>query len=501
MIKDTDVKLLNDMLQEINAVYVSTNVAKDKWKKIADIIAGYHSEIFRIYKLLSKQDNLRDIPLDYGDHKGTMKNITLENDSLRKVSFIISAIHNIIYDIMTDSDNHLFMLDGNEQMAVLPEDIKYYITINEKNEQNIQFHAFIILFGLESLFIDHMYVGIDFEFTDNQIRLAQLNFEHHKDNRSMIIIISPSTLSEVESEHFIELIMCNKNIKKILHGSDSKDTPYIYEELLDDNPDRIIEFTQALIDTKLLCDYYKLNRPDITDNRCSIYSEDPDSSAVYYFGVVSKDQQDKLTHVLDKMPVDITWNIHKLTQAQKLYAQYDVIFLKYFFYRIIHLACQNEDNDKKNTITIYRNIIPELTQYTYLESKEITYLTNRCKEEVDPLNNYFFKKAGKIVKMIDVFNQLSVGLVYQKYNLAIDSLLRVGYFKKKIQVILKRIIYGHLSRYCKIYQNKNVLWTDKLHNEFIIDFFKDVGLYHLADMFMDINEKLSMSVRTECRHN
>ena len=487
-----------------------------RWEKIANYI-GDNSHVFvELLENIGERKVDQNIPFT-DNIKDILESIGSEKIPIKKISFILAAIHHVFYDLMTKKENHLFMLDGKEQMAGLTDDIKYYISINEKTEQNIFFHAYILLYGLESRFVNNLCVGMDFEFTDNIIRLAQLNFEHSVDYRSMILIISPRELTEVAMGNFIEFIMCNNLIKKILHGSDSKDTPYIYTEMLQDDPDRIIQFTRNLTDTKLLCDYYKLNRVN-TDNRCSIYSDDPDSSAIYYFGLISKEQQDNLADVLNKMPVDIVWNIHKLSNAQKLYAQYDVIYLKYFYYRIINLAIKDAKNEtqEKNIIRIYRGFVNQFTQFSYLESKKITSLAEHCKNDVDPLNNYFYHdKNKKKITLIQVFNKLSVGLVYSKVGLELDTILQVSYFKKKVQFILKRIIYGHIVDKCRVFKNNTeslrittdsmgqrkinaadgIIWEE---NTFIVDFFNLIELNDLADLFSDINKKLRSMISVRC---
>lgn len=493
------IEKFDKFFQQIRKCFIMEKTSNEKWTEIADLFEKNSDIFLNIYNI----EINKDIGIDFSsDFDSIVNNISIEKDNTRKLTFIIAGLHYIIYNLMTVEPNYLFTLNGKEQMAGIPDDINYYISISEKIEQNIYFHSFILLFGIESLFVKNLYVCIDFEFTDNKIRLAQLNFEHHIDERSMIIIINPAELTNTMMDNFIMLIMCNPNIKKILHGSDSKDTPYVYDEMLDGDPDKIIAFTRTLIDTKLLCDYYKLNRTDVTDNRCSIYSEDPDSSAIYYFSLISKEQQDRLATVLDKMPVDITWNIRKLTNAQKLYAQYDVIYLKYFYYRMINLATKDGETDAKkaNIMVLYRKILPQITQFAYLESKEITSLVNRCKSEVDPLNNFFyFRNTNEQIKLVDTFNRLSVGLIYDKYDVKLDNLLQVSYFKKKIQFILKRIIYGHMTNICIIYQNKSKRWTQPLSdNNFIPDVLYQIGLDYLANLFYDINKKLGILIRAEC---
>ena len=120
----------------------------------------------------------------------------------------------------------------------------------------------------------------------------------------------------------------------------------MYTHILQTDPKKIIRFTRTLIDTRFLCEYYKLTRDEVSDSRCSIYDEDPTRSAIYYFKVISEEQQNELTKLLQSMPAphDIQWNIHKMPESQTLYAQYDVFYLKWFYYKMIHDATEDESN-------------------------------------------------------------------------------------------------------------------------------------------------------------
>ena len=98
---------------------------------------------------------------------------------------------------------------------------------------------------------------------------------------------------------------------------------------------------------------------------------------------------------------------------------------------MIYLATQDEITDigKKNVIELYKNVLVELTQFVYLEKKEITFLVSKCKEEVDIVNNFFIKKPNTILKMIDVYNQISTNIETTSPQINVDNLIKVKYFK------------------------------------------------------------------------
>ncbi len=489
--------------QHILNIYNSSNSNEIKWTQIATYMHENNSIVVDTFMYIKKLNDRKEIDIDYNiTLDQVQKMISQESDFLRKMSFIILSLHIIIYNLMTAEGNYYFSLVGKEEMNVLKDDIIYYVNMSIKNEQNIYFHAYILLYCLESLFNKYFYVGIDFEYTNKKIQLAQLNFEHCKALQSIIMMVSPSELEPVMTNNFIKLIICNQFIKKILHGSDSLDIPYMYNGLLDNDPGKIIKFTKNMIDTRFLCEYYKLNRSEESNNKCSIYDEESDRSAIYYFGVVSTKQQEKLSDLLKSMPAphDIQWNIHKMPKSQVLYAQYDVIFLKYFYYRMINLATTDESTDigKKAIIDLYKHVLTELTQFVYLENNGITFLKNKCKEEVDVVNNYFIRKPNGILKMIDVYNQISTGLTTTNPVVDIDKIVKVNHFKSSVMILIKRIVYGHISKICKVYKDKSTIWSDKLSNQLIFDFMKKIKFDYLYSIFKELDSILETRTRLIC---
>lgn len=503
-----------DVHDKILNIYNSSLSYSEKWLNITQIINDYESVFIEIYKIIS--DDYESMIMKYNilyntTHSSLLDQLNQENNIPVKISIIISSLHKIIYNLMSKPDNYYFSLYGKNEMAIFTDDDSptYYINMSSKKQQNIYFNAYILLYALESLYNDYFYLGVDFEYTNRKIQLAQLNFEHSVSLISIIMIVSPTELETNMTNNFINMIFCNTKIKKILHGSDSLDVPYIYTQLLQNDTQRILDFTKSLIDTRFLCEYYKLNRGDESDNKCSIYDQETNRSAVYYFNLITDSQQEKLAHVLETMPADIEWNIHRMPQAQILYAQYDVLFLKYFYYRIINYAIKNEKSKKQNTgeiifnqdavLYLYKNIIVELTQFSYLESRDITHLKNMCKSEVDPINIFFIKnKNGTTSKLDDIFKKLSNGLVTNNPLVVVDNLLKVNNLKASVTILIKRIIYGHVSYKCKIYKNKTSVWNERLDNNIIFDFFKKIELKSLYGFFKELDKIIAQKVNYIC---
>ena len=487
--------------QKIYDIYGSDLDTNKKWTDIATYMNENNSIVKKIFSITKNIDIAKDILLDYESTISQLNDlIGLEADLMVKSSLIISALHNMVYDLLSQGENYYFMLNGTEEMAVLKKDIKYFINISIKPEQNIYFHAFILVYALESIFNKRFYVGIDYEYTNKKIQLAQLNFEHKQDLRGIIMVVSPNELEAIMMENFVKLIICNKNIKKILHGSDALDIPYMYLHMLDNDSPKIIKFTKSLIDTRFLCEYYKLNNIGEHDNRCSIYDIEQNSSAIFTLGLITEEQQKKLSELMDSISPDHVWNIHRLDRPQTQYAIYDVLFLKWFYYRIIYLATEKVESDleKKATIEFYKKVIFELTQFTFLEKKNITYLLSKAKTEIDPINNYMVRKSNAILKLIDIYNDVSINITTGTPKTDIDKIMKVNYYKKPLSILLKRMTYAIISKKCRIYKDKNTIWDQKMDNQFIFEFLNTMEFYYLERMFREIEKILELRIKTIC---
>lgn len=441
--------------------------------------------------------------IDYlSDLDAITSSLKLEKNQIARVALGIGVMHRLIYKCLTASEMAKLTLNGRQEMAVLEKDIIYHVFLNAEPQDNEIFHAFILVIMMETIFNHHLYLGVDFEFTEHEIRLAQLNFEHNRDTNSFIFILAPRQLTPEILKNFVTDIFCNRRIKKILQGSDSQDIPYIYKELLAGDATNIRNFTRSLIDTRYYCEYYKLNHGDVSKNKCTLYDDIAENSAVYYFGVVDDQQQENLARVLQTLPVDIKWRVDKLTHAQLLYAQYDVIYLKYYYYKIVNMAVLAETNpeDQRHIFIVYRYVLFEFIHFVYFEQKAITDLHKTCKAETDPFNNYFMRR-GEIVKMIDVYKQVSQNLKIMDPVLTVDTLHRVNNFTRILDVVTKRLVYGHISLRCRVFKDKSNIWTDKLYNHEILDYFRKNEFSYLYRMFNSINQVLESRVLAICRSN
>lgn len=478
---------LNNAIIPFHKLYLDILHENTNWINIITLLHDNHHIITTIYDLLKKEQLEK---LDYDMKLSDLINkIKSEKGHLTKIHYIVTVLHHIIYDLASQEEHYLFPLIGQEEMVILKKPIKYYISINKKIVQQNFFHAFILIYSLESLFYKNFYVGVDFEYTHRIIKLAQFNFEHKSDLKSFVMIVSPLDIGDVITKNMIKLVMCNSHLKKILMGADSLDYPYIRDELLQKNDSKITKFTNSMIDVRYLCEYYKsIKGVDINYSKCSIYD------AILYFGVINQEKRTQLEIMEDTMPVpvDRDWTINKLSISQEKYVQYDVLFLKYYYFRMIYIATMDEETDagKKKIIDLYKHVMYELTQFIYLEKSSITLLTVKCKEEVDIMNNFMVRQPKQIYKMQDIFKDVSVNIITDLPYVDIDKLNNVKMFSTTIMILIKKMVYTIISQKYPIYKSKMNKWTDKLDNGYLFDFFEEMKYSYLKRMFVQIEKIL-----------
>jgi len=352
--------------------------------------------------------------------------------------------------------------------------ITFVITIGDTILKRKLFILYILSYNLESNLLKYItkypynygHLGLDFEFNNRIIALMQLCFNTYSSLKnttySYIWIINPTDFNEQDIRFFIDKIMINTNIYKILHGADSLDIPYLYTVFFNNNKDLIIRFTKKVIDTRFLCEYFRSSLGE--EKKCSIYD------ALLYFGSITEEKHKELNDTHDYMgPVqDISWNINKLSSHHARYALFDVLFLKRFLYDIF-IKIKTET---PKYIETYKYIIP-LTRFIFIERREITKLVEEAKTEIDPINNYLIHKGNQNITLITIYNTLVENFKIPVPEIDITFLLSVNYFKRTLLIIFKKIVYSIILNNFKVYMNKK----DKYN-----------GIISLNSMYSELNK-------------
>lgn len=471
---------------------------------ISKMIYDERNLILKTFKALQSEKKLNSHPVDNDIKK--MFELSKNNKQPEvSVFYMIMCIKNIITTLMekhVEKISHSNMiLDGKNEIQNIKNDLFYYIFVISEVQHYHIMYAFITFFGLESLFNSHLIVGIDYEYTHKEVALGQYCFDHNVNKSSFLFIFSIPQVNLLYPDIMVSLvdtIMTNVSIRKILHGSDAQDIPYVLEEMLQKDTSKINDFIMSLIDTRYLCEYNKISHGDALNQKCSFYF------ALTHFQVISEDKKKELEEIDDRMgpKQDIKWNsMDKLASYQILYALYDALFLKYLYYGAINFSMQDPPSgSKEKEEKIYKFILIELTRFIYLDTHGITSMLKIIKEEVDPLNNYFIKKFDPVSKkmtqnnLVDIFKKASVDINLPNCGVKVDHLMEVKYYRTRIIYLVKKITFTILKKRFVIMKDGSTQWQYDPDVDFIVNDLNKLGFTHLAhfvsELIMVMGQKL-----------
>lgn len=374
-----------------------------------------------------------------------------------------------------------FKLDSKTEFKEAYPD-RFYII---KCDDDVKIKLFLlhsIFYQLDSLHHkdNKLYIGLDFEFNERKIALAQISFNQLRRHK-YIFVLDPNLLTEYQINLMIKTIFTS-NIQRIVHGSDSLDIPYIFENLFANDKDKIIKFVRTTIDTRFICEYYKVTS-QFTDKKCSIYD------ALLFFKTITQKKYDDLIKNNSIMgPVqDINWNVKNMSSFHLKYAAYDVLFLRRF------LSDMHKMAKKIGNIDRTMAYITTITKFTFLEKYNVISIIPETKLIVDKINNYIIKIGEKNHTLISIYNDVITNMILPGLELRIADILNINYFKGYLTFIFKRIIYSILSDRYTIYINKSDKYNEKIT-------FKDIyPILSKADLgkFISLLEKIYQHAKVE----
>lgn len=387
------------------------------------------------------------------------------------------TIDNYINYIDEIVDNMIKISDNNTKESY------YIIKADDQNKIRL-FVSYSILYHYVSTEKKH-YVGIDFEFNEHKIALCQVAFFHSLSrNKRFIILFNPQDLTTIQTQYIIKFLFTSNYVYKLVHGSDSLDIPYIFQEFFMQNTTYIFNFVKRVIDLRFLCEYNKILANE--EKKCSIYD------ALLYYGVINQKKYDYLVNVNQSLlvPTGVNWNINNMSDNHLIYASYDVIYLRDLYKKIKH--------------TKY---IPLITRFIYLEKWHVSDLLIKIKNKVDPLNNYIIKNKNSInddindnITLISVFNNLisdNIVIHVNSEDIKINDLLAINYFKTPLILLFKYVIYSILCDKYTIYKNKKDLYTKKIDIGQIFDTFKEIQLPELCKLIKGFKRVCAIALRAE----
>lgn len=465
------------------------NILDDSYNEAIDVLYQNISVLIAYFDIIKKKGDLyfNNPNIDFWSLAFYYLNHEKEIDESLLPYIITSIFCYGIEEILLFYKN---MTVNNQTEIIKPiNNINYHIMLGDSPAKLKLFTLFVIMFNLESNISDESYyVGMDYEFNNRKIALMQTSFERYvfknKQINNYIWIIYPPELSKDQTQYLIEYIMISPTIKKICHGSDSLDIPYLFQELFQNDLEIIKKFIENTYDTRFLCEYYKNSVND--EKKCSIYD------ALKYFGTINNEKYVELNGISDGVGPnqDIIWNIHKMSSYHIKYAFYDVYFLKQFLIDI-HTKAKNE------TPTVYPSYtyIDDVTRFLYMEKKELVGIINDIKKEIDPLNNYLIKSRNNIT-LVNVFSQTIENMIISEIGVHLNYLLGINYFKSYMTMIFKKIVYYILTINYDIYKNKQEKFTDKLEVTSMYKKISDAQLNNLVKMLVLFQKEAYHKINT-----
>lgn len=319
------------------------------------------------------------------------------------------------------------------------------------------------------------HIGIDLEFNNGKIALIQLSFGSH------IWIIDPKDYDKKHLNILAELIFLNNKIYKIFHGGESLDVPYVYTELLNNNRDKIIQFTKRYIDTRFLCEYFRISQNE--RGKCSIYD------GLLYFKTIDQKQYNKLNKMNDELGPTwkFMWDIRRLTKLQLDYCYYDTLYLIDFL-KDIYKRILKESPDYTRT---YYYII-QIIRFVLLERKNITDITNSIKDLVNRMNNYSANQETLLL----IYQRVNQNIILddKKGKIYINFIGKENYIKNIVDILWRYITYYAINKKYTIYKNKNQVMDKKLDIKTIYNKFNEIKMYKIVNLLKLFEKEISKNI-------
>jgi hypothetical protein len=303
-------------------------------------------------------------------------------------------------------------------------------------------------------------IGIDFEFNRvnnvRQIALCQINFTIN--SKSDIFLFYPPNIDI----NIFRKLLISDNIIKILHGSESLDIPYLYDNIIG-KADRN-KFCKNFFDTRYMCEYYNATNK-IINGKCRIYD------LLLQMKVITPKRYDDLMKN-DKMMGniwDIFIDVRKLSNELAKYSIYDVLYLPQ-----LYKAFPKND--------IYKYIIPGIANLNFnlrYEKQLDVLFTNISQHN---LTKYMLNQ--QLNQMLHIsFNEIYIMCFgYLLTNEIFDNLYKINYFRKFIEVIVKNILYNVLDSHIKLFKF-DFMNTDA--NTQFVQFIKTIT-HMVNELFIDM---------------
>jgi hypothetical protein len=313
---------------------------------------------------------------------------------------------------------------------------------------------------------EKFYLGMDFEYnrvrkTERDIALFQINLENDS-NEGVIFVFYPPELNKQEMSVLIELIT-NEHMIKIIHGGESLDIPYLFDQVLKDKK-LIYSFCKNLFDTKYLCEYGHIEKN--FKGKCSIYYLLEEYKIITHQKLVDLESIEEKTGPIYLIHI----NIHKINFDVFRYSLYDVLFLPDLIKNFLSKS------------TIYTKLIPEISHIVFqykrnIQSEKFSFI--EVKEIVNKHNIHFVEDFNKKIPLDEIYQYHWLSMYDKEWN----NLIQITYFKDFFETLFRYLVYYNISKTQKVYIKK-----ENIANEIKLI---DLSAYpYINDLILRLNDKI-----------
>nr|QFG74643.1 MAG: hypothetical protein [Megaviridae environmental sample] len=352
------------------------------------------------------------------------------------------------------------IIDGKRYLYPNLNNKKYLIKICKSIEDNEAMVSYL------DKIVNDVVVSIDFEFnrsidnTHREIALMQMNLDLEEDRNHIYLfyppILNKNQLSKLKNFFF------RKNIKKVIHGGESLDIPYLFKNIFVNTNEQLL-FINNLYDTKYLCEYYNISNNKI-DFKCKIYY------LLKQMNVITNEQMEFLLKNEELMgPIyNIRIDINNLKKELILYSAFDVLFLNNLLQKF----------PKQN---IYLNLIPNIVNIHFI-LKQTTFFSE-YNELLNQFNiNYIIYKGNKKV-LVNIFKEILKKI--ESNLLILNNLSNINYIKKFFTNITKNIVYLNILKRYTIYVKTDIINIKELYAySFYINKYINIKYFNSLSVFL-----------------
>lgn len=325
------------------------------------------------------------------------------------------------YPNLNNKTYNILLVDNNEKINFMTEYFKKFIEDQNKNLK------------------EKFYLGMDFEYnrvrkTERDIALFQINLERDNSNEGVIFVFYPPELSKQHLNVLIELIT-NENMIKIIHGGESLDIPYLFDQVLKDKK-LIYSFCKNLFDTKYLCEYGHIEKK--IQSKCSIYYLLEEYKIITHQKLVDLESIEEKTGPIYLIHI----NIHKINFDVFRYSLYDVLFLPDLIKKFL------------NKSEIYTKLIPEISHIVFqykrnIPSEKFSFID--VKDTVNKFNIHFVEDFKRKIPLDEIYQYHWLTTLDSTWN----NIIQITYFKDFFETLFRYLVYYNISKLQTIYIKKD----------------------------------------------